>query len=74
MKPWTNKEIRLLRKNFRSAPLSRIADQLPRHPVRAILRMAVHQGLTSLPVNRDWMAIARAHRPMFIFLPRDATA
>lgn len=71
---WTNKEIAFLKQNFTSMPIGELAGQLPRHSVKAILGQARRCRLTTPPVSRNWMAIARAHRPTFIFLPAGETA
>jgi hypothetical protein len=63
---WTNQEIARLRLMFPISSTAKLVREFYPHPLGSIQTRASILGLRR---RRDWMAIAKAHSPIFIFPP-----
>jgi hypothetical protein len=72
--PWTGQQVRRLRELFPAAPWLELIEELTPHGERSIRSQAYRLGLRRqrkpkpepTSKQRDWMAICRAHRPVFV--------
>jgi hypothetical protein len=68
---WTIRQIRDLERMYPRYPRYQIEQELGPHSWAAIREQAHRMGLFRASMHRDWMKIAREHRPVFNFERRN---